>query len=404
MAIANFKIRSWAIVKRLLLECPLLIEVCDARDVPGSRTFKLEAGLRDKLIIAAVKADLVPGKSGVLEKTPSGIRIVYVSTKTGKGVELLRDILYKMADDKRARYEAKKRRRWNKSEVARVEGAKATMAAVEAGGRPPIDEDSEYMPNLEVRPYKTFTNKTGIRPGWAGGKKPGRVGGGPTVTHDQRSDDSLGILIFGMPNVGKSSLINALSGRRATQTGFRSGITRGPQWINLGKGMKLLDTPGVVDLQMPAEDMALHASLDAEKVKKPEDVAEQIIEKFLRVNDTGLFRHFGIEPSNDYEEILQAIARKRGLLAKGGEPKEGEAAKIVIREWQKGKFGLSGKKMKLTSTAFTPAEKSETEWHKSKEAPTQEETAARMLEPAKKPHVDRRDQKNRRGYHEVEDE
>jgi hypothetical protein len=186
-----------------------------------------------------------------------------------------------------------------------------------------------------------------------GGKKPKKSGGGPTVTHDQRSDDSLGILIFGMPNVGKSSLINALSGRRATQTGFRSGITRGPQWINLGKGMKLLDTPGVVDLHMPAEDMALHASLDAEKVKTPEDTAELIIEKFTRVNDSGLFKHFGIEPSMDYEVVLESIALKRGLLAKGGEPRIGEAAKIVIREWQKGKYGLSGKKMKLTSTAFT---------------------------------------------------
>lgn len=254
-------------MSRLMHTYPLLVEVCDARDVQGTRLWKLEAGLREKLIIAAVKADLVPGKAGTIEITPKGFKVVYCSSKTRKGVDLLLKTLYQMAAEKRARWRTK---------------APASTKAMQ----------------------------------------------------------DLGVAVFGLPNIGKSSLINAITGRRAAPTGFKAGITRGSQWISLGNGLRLLDTPGIVDFKMTNEDLAMRGAFDAEKLRDPQSTAARIIEKFLLNDDNGLFEHYGIAPQKDAQDTLDAIAKKRGRLGPGGEPITAEAAVIVIREWQKGKFGI----------------------------------------------------------------
>ena len=164
--------------------------------------------------------------------------------------------------------------------------------------------------------------------------------GRPRMVHGElmRTFD---ILIYGIPNVGKSSLINAIRGRHVSATGFRAGITRGVQIINLAEGVRLIDMPGVVDWSIGEEHLALHAALDVEKLKDPLSVAERLIEQFISKKDDGLANHFGVRMEGDAETLLASIARKRGRLGKGGEPDVEEAAKIVLREWQKGKYGLS---------------------------------------------------------------
>ncbi|VVB56507.1 GTPase Der [uncultured archaeon] len=151
------------------------------------------------------------------------------------------------------------------------------------------------------------------------------------------------ILILGIPNVGKSSLINSMTGRRAAATGFRAGVTRGVQWINLAEGIRFVDAPGVVDFAMQDEGLALAGSLDVEKLRDPLSTAEKLIEKFDLARDAGLVEYFGVEPAEDAEDLLTAIALRRGKLLKGGEPNLEEAAKIVLREYQKGKYGMKGK-------------------------------------------------------------
>ncbi|MCL6088544.1 MAG: 50S ribosome-binding GTPase [Candidatus Marsarchaeota archaeon] len=151
------------------------------------------------------------------------------------------------------------------------------------------------------------------------------------------------ILILGIPNVGKSSLINSMTGRRAALTGFRAGITRGVQWINLAEGIRLIDAPGVVDFAMQEEGLALAGSLDVEKLNDPMGTAQKLIDRFTLAKDHGLANYFDVEYSTDSEKLLAAIALRRGKILKGGEPNLDEAARLVVREYQKGKYGLGGK-------------------------------------------------------------
>lgn len=254
-------------MKRLLRMCDIAVEVCDARDINNTRVRKIEKDYKDKIIIAATKADLIQkGKIGTADKTYDGVKIAFVSAHVTNGMELLLALIRKWAEEKRQRIEKK------------------------------ISKRGE---EIEIR-----------------------------------------VVIFGLPNIGKSSVINTLAKRKAALTGFRAGITKGEQWINLGGGILLFDTPGVLDFAMRPTELAMHGGLDAEKLPEPEPAAIGIIKKFADAKSHYLSKHYGVKMSDDYEAMLEQIAIKRGLLGKGGEPRINEAAKVVIREYQKGKFKL----------------------------------------------------------------
>lgn len=155
-----------------------------------------------------------------------------------------------------------------------------------------------------------------------------------------RRTKDIKLVVFGIPNSGKSSLINALRKKYSARTGFRAGLTRGPQWIRLADDMALCDTPGVVELGETQESMALKSALDVTEVKKVEQVAAKLVSRAAALSPNPLLAYYGIEKAADAEETLNLIARKRGLLGKGGELLMHEAAKMLIRDYQKGKFVL----------------------------------------------------------------
>ncbi len=148
------------------------------------------------------------------------------------------------------------------------------------------------------------------------------------------------VAVFGIPNVGKSSLINVMRGKHSALTGFRVGITRGPQWVKISSGILLLDTAGVVDLKQTREELVLKAAFSVDNLPNPERLALELIEKFLKKKEDSIFKNYKIEKSDDSEKVLESVAKRRGILLKGGEPNIKETAKVVLRDFQKGKFSI----------------------------------------------------------------
>ncbi|MFH1447255.1 MAG: GTPase [Candidatus Micrarchaeota archaeon] len=148
------------------------------------------------------------------------------------------------------------------------------------------------------------------------------------------------VAIFGIPNVGKSSLINVMRGRHSAKTGFRPGVTKAQQWITIRSGILLYDTPGVIDFKTTNNELAIKGAVDIDKLKDPESVAISIIERFQKAGNSSLEGYYAIPHTEDGFEILSAIASRRGLLLRGGELNTFEAARVLIREFQKGRFTL----------------------------------------------------------------
>ncbi|VVB66054.1 GTPase Der [Candidatus Gugararchaeum adminiculabundum] len=149
------------------------------------------------------------------------------------------------------------------------------------------------------------------------------------------------IVVFGFPNVGKSSFINAFTGKQAAKTGFLPGITRSSNWIKIAnQNIFLCDTPGVVNFEEKKGAIALKGAISAENVPDPESLALTLIQNFINSNNDEIFHFYRVPISTDANKVLESIARRRGFLQKGGEASTFEAAKVILREFQKGKFIL----------------------------------------------------------------
>ena len=141
--------------------------------------------------------------------------------------------------------------------------------------------------------------------------------------------------VVGYPNVGKSSLINALSGRGAARTSAASGFTKGLQRIRVGPKITLLDTPGVFPLfEKGLAKHGLTGAVDYAKIKDPEVVTLQLIEEEREM----VVKHYGIADVADPEEILNRIAEKTRRLQKGGGLDLEATARLVLKDWQTGKM------------------------------------------------------------------
>ncbi len=141
--------------------------------------------------------------------------------------------------------------------------------------------------------------------------------------------------IVGYPNVGKSSLINALSGRGSARTSAESGFTKGMQKIRVGTKITLLDTPGVFPDKEKKNQFKYITigAVDYAKVKDPETAALQFIEE----NTELVKRHYTLS-EDDPEDILYEIGVKMHKLAKGGKPNLEVVARLVLKDWQIGKM------------------------------------------------------------------
>ena len=153
------------------------------------------------------------------------------------------------------------------------------------------------------------------------------------------------VMILGIPNVGKSSLINRLAGAVKAKAADKPGVTRAKQWIKIGSSLDLLDTPGI--LWPKFEDMTVGLKLAFTGAISDESYdMEKVVEVFLdtmrreypeRIRERYKLKE---EMPEEPRELLEAIGRKRGCLLKGGIIDMEKAQHIVMNEFRAGKLGL----------------------------------------------------------------
>lgn len=149
-------------------------------------------------------------------------------------------------------------------------------------------------------------------------------------------------MVVGIPNVGKSTFINAYAGKACTKTGNKPGVTKGKQWIRLGKGLELLDTPGIlwpkVEDQQVGMRLAFIGSLNDE-ILIEEELAMDLLSFLKRAYPHALESRYGFLQKEDELENLQEIARIRGCRKKGQELDLTKAAAMLMDDFRGGRLG-----------------------------------------------------------------
>ncbi len=152
------------------------------------------------------------------------------------------------------------------------------------------------------------------------------------------------VMILGIPNVGKSTFINKVAKRKAAVAGDKPGVTRGKQWINIDKGLDLLDTPGILwpkfDSQEVGEMLAITNAIKSDVLDK-ETLAANFILRLREMYPEAIKARYKFEPdanANGYE-LLEEAAKKRGFLVSKGEYDIERMANTLLGEYHDGKLG-----------------------------------------------------------------
>ncbi|GFO19517.1 nucleolar GTP-binding protein 2 [Plakobranchus ocellatus] len=152
--------------------------------------------------------------------------------------------------------------------------------------------------------------------------------------HQDKKQISVGLI--GYPNVGKSSIINALKSKKVCNVAPIPGETKVWQYVTLMNNLFLIDCPGVVyPYGATPTDMVLKGVVRVEKVKQPEDYVHAVLE---RVKEEYLQKTYGVTKWDNPEDFLEQVARKSGRLLKGGEADISTVAKNVLNDYQRGKI------------------------------------------------------------------
>ncbi|MBO4290675.1 MAG: ribosome biogenesis GTPase YlqF [Lachnospiraceae bacterium] len=149
-------------------------------------------------------------------------------------------------------------------------------------------------------------------------------------------------MVVGIPNVGKSTFINAFAGKACTKTGNKPGVTKGKQWIRLGKNLELLDTPGILwpkfEDRQAGINLAFIGSINDEIIVLDE-LAYELLTCIRDRYPGALAQRFGISEEGTAPELLERIAESRKCYAKGEILDIEKAAGILMDEFRNGKIG-----------------------------------------------------------------
>lgn len=154
----------------------------------------------------------------------------------------------------------------------------------------------------------------------------------------------LRVMILGIPNVGKSTFINKVAGRKAAIAGDKPGVTRGKQWINIDQGLDLLDTPGILwpkfDSQEVGEMLAITNAIKADVLDK-ETLGANFMLRLRELYPKAIEERYKFVPDPDMNgfELLEQAAKKRGFLVSRGEYDIERMANTLLGEYHDGKLG-----------------------------------------------------------------
>ena len=150
-------------------------------------------------------------------------------------------------------------------------------------------------------------------------------------------------MILGIPNVGKSSLINRLSGGTKTKVENRPGVTRAKQWIRLGAQLELLDMPGILWPKFEDQQAALHLAFTGAINDNVYDVGSVVLLLLNRLREDSpqslCTRYRLDEPLPEGVELLDVIGRKRGCLRAGGKIDYEKAEQVILTDFRSGRLG-----------------------------------------------------------------
>ena len=149
------------------------------------------------------------------------------------------------------------------------------------------------------------------------------------------------VVVIGAPNVGKSTLINKLVGKKAVQTGNTPGVTKTLGWVRINNDIELMDSPGILWPKLDNQENAhILASLSSikEEILDIEDLARFIVNKLNELYPDNLKERFKLDSIN-LDSVYDDIAKKRGMLVKGGIPDYDKVYLTIVKDLKDGKLG-----------------------------------------------------------------
>ena len=154
---------------------------------------------------------------------------------------------------------------------------------------------------------------------------------------------TLRVMVVGIPYVGKSTLINAVSGRKGARAENRPGVTRGKQWVTVDQGLELLDTPGILWPRFEDMQVGRHLAYTGavkEQVVDQEELAAGLMSLLAERYPAVLAERYGIDCTGRSPwELLEAAGRRRGFLVSGGEVDLERSCRMILEEFRNGKLG-----------------------------------------------------------------
>ena len=158
-------------------------------------------------------------------------------------------------------------------------------------------------------------------------------------------------MIFGIPNVGKSTVINSLSGKKTAKVENRPGVTKQKQWIKIADSIQLMDTPGMLWPKFENEEIAMHLAFTnsiGQNAMDAEEVAFYLLKYLINNCKSNVESRYNIEVTDDNDllsdnfyivEVREVIAKKKGCIISGGNIDETKVSNLIINDFQSGRFG-----------------------------------------------------------------